>query len=238
MPAPTDAASPTRNVGQLALRGEGRGEQRRQRRHGTVHQSHQPRLNDLEQEELPGGFRLGLLLARRLPGGIELAGKDFVPPLGLGQIAQQLARFGVGGPLDRPVVEPLRLQFHQRHLARARVARPRADRLQRVAAHEAPHVFPLQQGNLRAVLVPEQLHQPVPVRVLLLTHGIEVLGRPGIIRPQPPGELAQQPAIFLFQRNGQRQYLGRRQVFETAFHGTTPFSRSSYPDGTKKSTPP
>src|SRR5215470_8641763 len=66
IPAPTDAARPTRNVSQV-LWVECRGEQRRQRRYGAVHQARKSRLNVLQDEHPPGG----LVLARA-----HILGKD------------------------------------------------------------------------------------------------------------------------------------------------------------------
>ena len=93
MPAPDRGRQADQKRRPALARGEGRGKQRRQRRHRAVHQPDQPRLNHLQHEQLPGGLGLFLLLAFRLMRRIELAGEHLVPPLGLGQIAQQLAEF-------------------------------------------------------------------------------------------------------------------------------------------------
>ena len=51
MPAPIDAASPTRNASQADMRGECRGEYGRERGNGTIHQSRETGLHDLQHEE-------------------------------------------------------------------------------------------------------------------------------------------------------------------------------------------
>ena len=139
--------------------------------------------------------------------GVVIAGEVFVLPLRLGQVAQKLAQFGVAGLLGGAGVESLRLQLHQRHLLADPLHVPGAQRLQRIAAHEALHVLPAHQRDLLAELCTEQVHQPVPVPVFLLAETVQGLGRLGIVRPQQAGELLVDAAVFLLQRNGQGQYL-------------------------------
>ena len=95
MPAPRLAARPTRKVSQLFLRGERRGEQRRQRRNRAVHQAGQARLHDLQHEQSRLRRRL-FLVRRRRRGRFQFLGDALVLAFLLGQVAQQLADAGVG----------------------------------------------------------------------------------------------------------------------------------------------
>ena len=95
------------------LRGEGGGEDRRQRRHRAVHQAGQPRLH-IGQDELPP-LGLRLLPAARPAGAClqsEPAGQRLVRLLGGGEIAEQLARLGVARALRRLDVEAVRVGLH------------------------------------------------------------------------------------------------------------------------------
>ena len=108
MPAPTLAASPTRKVSQLLMRGEGSGEQRRERGDRAVHQAGQTRLNNLQQEQP--------FLLRRF-GFAELGQGDSFGSLRvaaflLGEVPEQLPDPGVGRAASGDLVKPLRFHLH------------------------------------------------------------------------------------------------------------------------------
>ena len=91
MPAPTEAARPTRKASQLLVGSEGRGEDRGQRRDRAIHEAGQTGLHDLEHEQAAaGGVLVALGLGRQLLR-LQLAGAMLVGALRLGQVVEQLA---------------------------------------------------------------------------------------------------------------------------------------------------
>jgi len=95
------------------LRGEGGREDRRERRDRAIHQASKARLHVGQQKLAFCGFSLfGLAICIEM-FLFQHMRHVFVAPLRLSQITEQLARRGIGGALDRFIVEPDRLRFHQ-----------------------------------------------------------------------------------------------------------------------------
>ena len=115
MPAPSDAARPTRKAsGLLWWRRPQRN--RRQRRDRAIHQSRQARLDDLQNEKTPvrGVFFLPHVGASGIfPGEILLWRSAWLP---LGEITQQLAHGGVRGFLNGALVKTPAFKLHDLRL--------------------------------------------------------------------------------------------------------------------------
>lgn len=87
------------------LRREGRGEDRRQRRHRTVHQAREARLHPCQHELTPRLVVFLVARAARQRRDLKLFRLVLVLTLGGGEIAEQLARVGIGRGLRRADVE-------------------------------------------------------------------------------------------------------------------------------------
>ena len=112
MPAPIEAASPTRNASQVLLRGEGGGEHRRQGGDRAVHQPGQPGLDHPQHERGPGARVLAAADIVRQVLVAQLVGAMFMLHLGVGQVAEQLAHRDVLAARGGGAVEALGLGLH------------------------------------------------------------------------------------------------------------------------------
>ena len=138
---------------ETALRGQRRGEHRRQRGDRPIHQSSQPGLHDLQYEQAPVGFVLAVLDVGLQLGLLQLLGAILVRALFLRQIVQQLANAGVlraGGGL---LVEAAALHFHGAGLIADGVEAERLHQPDRIAMHEAAHVLAADQRDMLAELL-------------------------------------------------------------------------------------
>src|SRR5262249_41114534 len=167
----------------------------------------QSRLYDLQQKQF---------LARGIFGGLGVRGEVFFSQLagGLGvlpffirQFVQQFARRNVGGPRDRPVIEPLGLQFHHFRLLPSDIRAQWADQPGRFALQESLYILPPDQWNALPETLPERGNQPVPVLRFLLAHLFEHLRCRRVRLVQRVGEFAVDAAVLLFGGDRQRQDL-------------------------------
>ena len=93
------------------VRGEGGGEQRRQRRDRAVHEAGEPRLDILQHEHAPRGLVLGGARAAARSFA-EFVGELLVLVLGRGEAREQLAHGVVVRGLGGAPVKPRRFVFH------------------------------------------------------------------------------------------------------------------------------
>ena len=88
MPAPIEAARPTRKASHGFLGGDGGGEDRGQRGDRAIHQAGQSGLHDLQDEEAAIGFLLGVARAGVEFVAAQFFGAIFVRAFFLGEIVE------------------------------------------------------------------------------------------------------------------------------------------------------
>ena len=168
MPAPIEAARPTRKASYGLLGGDGGGEHRGQRGDGAVHQAGQTGLHDLQDEEAAVGFVLGVARAVVEFVAAQFFRAIFVRALFLRQVVEQLPYAGVAGARGGLSIEIVRLQFHGGGLAAHHLERQRAHQPNRLAVDETLHVLAADQREVIAEARPVEFDQPAAVTRLLL----------------------------------------------------------------------
>ena len=164
------------------LRGEGGGENGRQRRDRTVHQTGQTGLNIGEQELTLFGFTL---LSSCILGQVlvtQHGGHILMSAFRLGKITQQLARGGIGDVFYRLVVKADGLRFHPFRLFANCFERQILDEPIRLALIKATNMLAPDKRNDLAKPRPVLLDQHIAVGLLDLSHIIENARRLGILR--------------------------------------------------------
>ena len=216
MPAPIEAARPTRNAFHGVVGRERRREHRRERRHRTVHQADEAGLDDLQDE--PPALVLLFAVADGLGQQflLEAGGDLVVLLLGLGEVAEQLADRGVGCARQGLPVEAGRGALH--------FARVRAHGLEAQGPH-LPHrlrrdiaadVLPPNQRNMFAEIRCEEIDEPAPVNVLLRRHLVEHFGAVRVVVVQAVGEIGVDAQVLLLIADGEREDLAFGQIGEIA----------------------
>ena len=202
----------------VVVGGEGGGEQRRQRRDGTVHQAGEAGLHVLQHELLAAldilaalGGAVEVLLLQRADGAL-------VGLLHGGEIVEQAAGGDVAGLPRRALVVGGGSRLARRHLA--------PDRLQRLVAHQ-PHRTP--RAAALNVLAPDRHEvgaeaplvggeQVAPVAVLDLRHALEHLGRRRVAAVQVLGEIGVDARVLLLRGDSDGKDFALVEVGET-LHG-------------------
>jgi hypothetical protein len=211
MPAPSDAASPTRNASQLfKYRGE--------RGNRSVHESRQARLDDLQHEEPTLCFLFFLFLA-----AAQLFAAQFLCPVGviallLRQIIQQLPHSGIPRARRGPLVEAARFHLHGAGLLGHCVQPQGLQQPYRPPLDEPANVLPADQWNMLTEFGAEQLNQPAAVPGLFLAHALKDLGSLRKILPESFGQIRIDALIFLFESDGQRQNFSFREAVKILHH--------------------
>ena len=216
MPAPIEAASPTSKRLPGVVRGEGGREDRRQRRHRSVHQPGQSRLHIGQDELAAFGRRFLVADLARHQFLLELLRQRFMTLFGRGQVAEQLARRGVGGAFDRLEIEKIGLPFHRLRLRAHRVDAQRPHQPVRLALVKSLDVLAPDQGNTFAEALAVQFDQRSAVAVFLHRHRLEHLCRLRISFGEPVGVGAVDARVVLLGGDGQRQHFLLRQGIETS----------------------
>ena len=206
MPAPTEAARPTRKVFHGIAGRERGGEHRRQRRDRTVHQADKAGLDDL-QDEAPA---LALVLVVAGAVGQELLFEvqrlHVVLFLDLREIAEQLADRGVGRSRHRLPVEARRRALH---FVRARandVDMERTDLPDRLLRDVAMDVLAAHERDVLAKLRDEKVDELAAVFVLLAGHFVEHFGAGRVVLEQTVGEVGVDAAVLLLVADGEGQH--------------------------------
>ena len=203
MPAPRLAAKPTKNVGQLLMRRHGRRKERRQSGDRSIHQSLQPRLDDLQREET--------LFSRHVTGaqaGVgDLSGCIHMASLFLRQVAEQLPDARVGRAARRRLIKPFGFHLHQFHLLLRGLEAQRTRAPQRSSSDKPSHVFAPDQRDMLAETGAIKVQQAMAMDVLLASELAEFLRLFGEPLAQTVRQFVEDAGVFLFQRHRQRQDL-------------------------------
>ncbi len=180
------------------MRGEGCGEQWRQRRYRTVHQPGEPRLHILQHEHAP---------ARLVLFGAHIGAEDLVGQSGrqvlvrffrLGEIAEQPAYadiLGLSGGLD---VKLLGLELHGLDFLADGVERQVLGQPDRTAFQEALDVFAADRRQMRPKALFIEFEQHVPMAAFFLGHLLEDLGGVRVAFGEVFGEGHVNAAVLLF----------------------------------------
>jgi hypothetical protein len=213
MPAPIEAARPTRKV-----RGEGGREQRRQRRDRAVHQAGEARLDVLQHEHAP----LRPFLRRAHVGLEDLAGQPggevLVALLDFREIAEQPANVDVLGPLGGPCVEALGLELHRLDLLADGLERQVPGEPDRPAAQEALDVLAPNRRKILAEALLVHLQQHVAMVLLFFRHLLEQLRRVRIALGEVLRKAHVDAAVFLLGRDRDGQHFTLGEIGEI-LHG-------------------
>jgi hypothetical protein len=155
------------------VRGEGRGEDRRQRRYRSVHQAGKPGLHPC-QDELAACEQV-LLRSRRVAQVLrrELSGSRFMACLGACQIAEQLAGIGIGRARCRGRIELLGLALHVGNLLPDAIETQVLDQPDRASDIEVSNVLPSQWNDELSKPALVDIDQPASVLILLRGHAVK-----------------------------------------------------------------
>jgi hypothetical protein len=184
-----------------AVRSERGGKQRRQRRDRAVHQSGQPRLNDLQQEE---PFLLRLVVFTELGDGDAFSGMRVIAFL-LRKIAEQLPDARVGCATSGNFVKSFRFQFHAFGGFLDDFQAERTHEPDGAAVHKSAHVLPADKRHVVTETAFVKFEQAVAVAILFAAHHAEFIGLFGIIFLQAGGEIFIDARVLLLKRDSQRE---------------------------------
>src|SRR5579875_3560176 len=134
------------------------------------------------------------------------------------QITQQFADGSVSHVLDCTPVKAECLKLHDGRLLAHRLNPERAHQPHRPAVHKTPHILATNEWNMLPKALPVSLSQAAAVSGFFRLHFLEHLGRGRIGLPQAFGEVSVNPAVFLFERDGQGKNLSFGKVFELFCH--------------------
>jgi hypothetical protein len=188
MPAPTDAASPTRNVSQVLW---------------VANQPGETGLHVLQHEHPPCGFVLLVARARSQDLLAEPVGEALVLGLDLGKLDQELTHRRVPSRFRSAAVEAVGLVFHVLGELADLVEIERRHQPQRFLGDEALHILATDQRQIFAEFRPIELEQPGAMAHLLVRHLVEDFGGSRIFRAQAFGEAAIDAAVLVLAGDGE-----------------------------------
>ena len=218
MPAPTDAAMPTRNVSQVLWVANAAANSGASVETEPSIRSGQPRLHILQEEHAPRGLVLLGARGRRQEGLLELVGDIFVLALDLGELQQQLAGRGVAGGVGRAPVEALGFEFHVLREFPHLIEVELRHQPQRLLGDEAFDVLAADQWQVLAEFRPVEVEQHGAMARLLVGHLVEHLGGGRVLLAQALGKAAVDPAVLVLIGDRERQDFLFGEIGET-FHG-------------------
>jgi len=188
----------------------------RERGNRTIHQSREPRLNDLEYKRPPArlvfveaDFRLQFIF-------FESYGPFFVVPLFLDEIIEQLTGARVVGAFRRSFVEATAFHFHHACLFANVIKREGSREPDGLAREEAFDVLAAYERNVFAELLTEQIDQATAVAGLFFAHTVENRGRRRKVMAEAFGVVGVDAFVFFFERNGKSQNFAFGQIVESA----------------------
>ncbi len=185
--------------------GEGRREQRRERRDRAIHQAGEARLHVLQHEH--AARSLVLLGAGRLGEDLlaELLGEVLVRRFLLGETVEEFAHRGVAGGACGRAVEARGLVFHVLRIFAHLGEAERAHEPERPVLHEALHVLAPNQREVFAEFRSIEVEQHRAVAHLLVRHLVEDLGGGRISLAQPFRESAIDAVVLLLVADRERE---------------------------------
>ena len=162
-----------------AVSGEGRGENRLKRGDRAIHQTCEPRLDNLEHEQTPiRFFFFGLLRCAELLC-FEILGAILVVAFFLRKIVEELANVYVLRLRRRSLVEASCFGFHGGSMVARRIDTESLDQPHRAAVHESLDVLAANQRDVFAKLLVVQIEQAAAMAGLLHAHAFEDGGTGG-----------------------------------------------------------
>ena len=175
------------------------GENRRQSRDRSIHQTGQAGLHDLEHEETPVRF-----VFFPLDVGTQLLLSQFVGPVFvraffLREIVEQLAHSDILSPAGRSFIKPAALHLQRAGLVAHHIQAQRADQPHGLARNEPLHVLPTDERNVLAEALPVQLEQPAPVARFFAAHAVENGSRGRKVLPEAFGVVGVDALILFFE---------------------------------------
>ena len=222
MPAPIEAAKPDQESLPVLVRGEGGGEQRRQRRHRAVHQSGKTRLHILQHEHAPAGL---VFLAARTSGlrivSVSSAA-TFSWPFSASARSPSRRRTPTSWVCSaRLDVEALGLELHRLGFLADGVERQVLGQPDRAAAQKSLDVVPADRRQVAAETLFVHFQQHVAMVLFLLGHFLEQLGRVRIALGEVFGEAHVDAAVFLLGGDRYRQHFALGQIGEILHRGSS-----------------
>ena len=193
------------------MRCKGGGEQRRQRRHRSVHQSGETGLHILQDEHAPAR----LVLLRAHVGAEELVGQPrryvFVTLLRLREIPEQPADPDILTLFRRLDIEALGFELHRRGFLADGVERQVLGQPYWTTAQKSFDVVSANRRKVAAKALLVHFQQHVAMAFFLLRHFFEYLCRFRITLGEIFGEAHVDAAVFLLggDRNGEHFALGQ-----------------------------
>src|SRR5215470_256777 len=152
----------------------------------------------------------------------KLSGRLRMLPFLVRQLVQQLARASVRNPVCRFLIETHRLQFHQPRVFACCVDSQRTHKPHRTPLQKSLHVLSSNRWNV----IPESLaisrKKPVAVCGLFFAHFLKHLRRRRIRFFQLVSKLTENPSVFFFILNRQRQDFPLGQILEFLQHSSSP----------------
>ena len=148
----------------------------------------------------------------------QLAGNVLVRHLGLGKVAEQLADRGVFAARRRAAVETQCLEFHALGEVAHLVEPERTDLPDRRMLDEATNVVAPDQWDVLAELLLIKLDQAAAMIAFLAGHFGEDVGRGGVVLAQTLGDVGVDTAVLFLVGNGQREDLALGEIGEVT-HG-------------------
>ena len=139
------------------------------------------------------------------------------------QVAEQFPGGCVGHPLLGLLIKLAGFQFHDLGLLAHDIDTQRPHQPYRAPANKALHIVAADQRDMVAKPLLVYVDQSAAMSVLLLLHLLEHFGRGRIALAQAIHEVAVDAAVFLLQRNGQRQDFLLGQFFEILRHAVSKF---------------
>src|SRR5262245_24238397 len=136
--------------------------------------------------------------------------------LGVCQIAEQLAGFGIGRASCRSGIELLRLALHVGNLLSDPIETQILDQPDRAADIEVSDVLASQWNDEVSKPALVDIDQPAPMLILLRGHAVKNSSAAREVGPQLGGIGRIDPTVLLLCRDGERQYLPLRQVREAS----------------------
>ena len=170
MPAPIEAARPTRKVCQLLCVAKAAANSGASVDTEPSMSPARPRLHILQDEHAPCGFVFLLFDVRSQEFIRKLRRQTLVLLLGEGQIAQKLANIDIRGLLSGALIKALCLVFHSLGLLADGVERQVPREPDRPPPDEAFHVFPANRRKVGAKALLIEVEKPVAMALLLLGH--------------------------------------------------------------------
>ena len=200
------------------MRGERRSKQRGKGGNRAVHQTCQAGLHELKDEGTSLCFRF---LVANLRSKLLLAdsgGGSSVLRFGFGEIPQKLPGRSIGRAGERKVVEAPCFAFHLMNCVAYRGGANGFHEPNGWPGHKSLYILSTDERNTVAEAETIEFEQTGTVVRFFGLHAIEQACRGGIALTQTLCEIAVNPAIFFFKRDGESEDFAFGQVFEVFRH--------------------